>query len=105
MRFALGLILAAATLSAAPAEAEAVKWRFGAAKTGSAASAEALGGYAAGCLAGGEALPITGPGWQAMRLERGRNWGHPEMLATYYHSTRPVWTHPAAMECTLSRTA
>jgi penicillin-insensitive murein endopeptidase len=25
-------------------------------------------------------LPETGPGWQAMRLSRNRNWGHPDML-------------------------
>lgn len=38
------------------------------------------GGYAKGCLAGAEMLPETGPTWQAMRLSRNRNWGHPEMI-------------------------
>ncbi|HET7408719.1 MAG TPA: penicillin-insensitive murein endopeptidase [Paracoccaceae bacterium] len=41
----------------------------------------ALGSYARGCLAGGAPLPETAPGWQAMRLSRNRNWGHPEMIA------------------------
>src|SRR3546814_450245 len=41
----------------------------------------ALGGYASDCLAGGARLPETAPGWQAMRLSRNRNWGHPEMIA------------------------
>ena len=27
------------------------------------------------------ALPIDGPAWQAMRLSRNRNWGHPELIA------------------------
>ena len=38
------------------------------------------GGYAKGCLAGGEQLPESGPTWQAMRLSRNRNWGHPETV-------------------------
>src|SRR5580704_1998455 len=29
-----------------------------------------IGFYATGCLAGGVALPITGPSWQVMRLSR-----------------------------------
>lgn len=41
---------------------------------------EALGGYSKGCLAGGAQLPETGPTWQAMRLSRNRNWGHPELV-------------------------
>jgi penicillin-insensitive murein endopeptidase len=39
-----------------------------------------VGFYSKGCLAGGEALPITGPTWQVMRLSRNRNWGHPSMV-------------------------
>ena len=42
---------------------------------------QAIGFYAKGCLAGGEALPINGPTWQVMRLSRNRNWAHPEMVA------------------------
>jgi penicillin-insensitive murein endopeptidase len=44
-------------------------------------AARAIGSYARGCLAGGVALPINGPGWQVMRLSRNRNWGHPRLLA------------------------
>ncbi|CUH79844.1 penicillin-insensitive murein endopeptidase [Tropicibacter naphthalenivorans] len=39
-----------------------------------------FGSYAKGCLAGGVQLPETGPTWQAMRLSRNRNWGHPELI-------------------------
>ena len=42
---------------------------------------KAYGSYARGCLAGGEELEINGPTWQVMRLSRGRNWGHPNMIA------------------------
>ena len=53
---------------------------FGAAKTPAPLTASAIGFYAKGCLAGGSALPIDGPAWQAMRLSRNRNWGHPELV-------------------------
>ncbi len=45
-----------------------------------AGAARSIGGYADGCLAGGVALPITGPGWQVMRLSRNRNWGNPALI-------------------------
>lgn len=54
---------------------------FGAAKAPAALAARAIGGYAKGCLAGGRALAIDGPAWQAMRLSRNRNWGHPKLVA------------------------
>ncbi|MBY8978222.1 penicillin-insensitive murein endopeptidase [Rhodobacteraceae bacterium NNCM2] len=38
------------------------------------------GSYAKGCLAGAEELAETGAAWQAMRLSRNRNWGHPEAI-------------------------
>ena len=51
------------------------------AKRGPSAQAPApLGSYSRGCLAGGVELPETGPTWQAMRLSRNRNWGHPALL-------------------------
>ena len=31
-------------------------------------------------MAGGQILPESGPTWQAMRLSRNRNWGHPVLL-------------------------
>ena len=43
--------------------------------------ARAIGFYARGCMAGGTALPVDGPAWQAMRLSRNRNWGQPELVA------------------------
>nr|WP_323763958.1 penicillin-insensitive murein endopeptidase [Marinovum sp.] len=56
------------------------KQLFGAKQAGSRQSAAPYGSYAKGCLAGGVQLPETGPTWQAMRLSRNRNWGHPETI-------------------------
>lgn len=54
---------------------------FGETERASAQPPEPFGGYAKGCMAGGVELPETGPTWQAMRLSRNRNWGHPETIA------------------------
>lgn len=60
--------------------AKQAKQLFGAERLASTQSAAPYGGYAKGCLAGGAQLPETGPTWQAMRLSRNRNWGHPELV-------------------------
>lgn len=62
-------------------DTRAAKKVFGAAKSPAPLAARAIGGYAKGCLAGGRALAIDGPAWQAMRLSRNRNWGHPKLIA------------------------
>ena len=54
---------------------------FGGVKTAAPLAARAIGSYARGCLSGAKALPVDGPHWQAMRLSRNRNWGHPELVA------------------------
>lgn len=58
----------------------AAKQLFGAVKTPAPLAARAIGYYSRGCLAGAQPLPIDGPAWQAMRLSRHRNWGHPELI-------------------------
>ena len=71
----------AALLWTVPAQAEPLaKELFGAKRDASNQRAAPLGGYAKGCLAGGVELAETGPTWQAMRLSRNRNWGHPETV-------------------------
>lgn len=74
---ALGLSL---TLTTPLAAEPLAKQQFGAQKTGSAQAPAPLGSYAKGCVAGAVQLPETGPTWQAMRLSRNRNWGHPETI-------------------------
>ena len=71
------LALAFALPAAAAPEA---KQLFGAVKNGSVQRAAPLGSYAKGCAAGSVALPETGKTWQAMRLSRNRNWGHPTTI-------------------------
>ena len=48
--------------------------------TTSALYAEAIGGYAAGCLKNGVSLPLTGPGYQVIRSKRLRYYGHPDLI-------------------------
>ncbi len=61
--------------------AEPAKRAFGAAAGPSAGAPSSFGGYAAGCVDGAVQLPETGDSWQAVRLSRNRNWGHPELIA------------------------
>jgi len=44
-------------------------------------SGEAIGSAAAGCLRGAESLPLSGEGYQVLRPERNRAWGHPSTVA------------------------
>ena len=53
---------------------------FGFVLEGAPLKARAIGFYTRGCLAGGKALAVDGPAWQAMRLYRNRNWGHPKLI-------------------------
>ncbi|MCW8084630.1 penicillin-insensitive murein endopeptidase [Sabulicella glaciei] len=74
--FALAFLLA---LAGGPTLAQpASSWA--AHQAPSAGPARVIGTTALGCLAGGEALPPEGPAWQAVRLSRNRNWGHPETI-------------------------
>lgn len=75
------MCLCAVSLLSEPADAQPLaKELFGAAQDGSNQRARAHGSYANGCAAGLEQLPESGPTWQAMRLSRNRNWGHPELI-------------------------
>ncbi|SEK79494.1 penicillin-insensitive murein endopeptidase [Roseovarius nanhaiticus] len=78
----LGLAALPAFAQGVPAsmQGKEAKQFFGAAKVGSRQGAAPFGSYAKGCIAGGVQLPQTGPTWQAMRLSRNRNWGHPQLI-------------------------
>jgi penicillin-insensitive murein endopeptidase len=70
-----------ALLMAAPAGAAPLaKDLFGSKDTASDQKPQSIGTYARGCAGGLVELPETGPTWQAMRLSRNRNWGHPAMV-------------------------
>jgi len=68
-------------LAASAAQAQKANVLFGSMDAPSRQQAQAIGSYAKGCAAGLVQLPETGPTWQAMRLSRNRNWGHPEAIA------------------------
>ncbi len=77
-----GVLLLGATSHVAPKPGEPrANQLFGAKKTPSRQRPQVIGFYSKGCLAGAQQLPETGPTWQAMRLSRNRNWGHPELVA------------------------
>ncbi len=90
----LGLILA---LIATQVVAEPLaKELFGATQTASQQRPAPYGGYAKGCVAGAVQLPESGPTWQAMRLSRNRNWGHPDAIEfvqrlSAFAATLPGW--------------
>lgn len=69
---------------------------FGTKSNSAPLTADPFGSYANGCLAGAVELPETGPTWQAMRLSRNRNWGHPEMVdmvvkLSQFAARQPGW--------------
>ena len=94
---AIALVLAPLMASASNTNrAEWAKTLFGAKEAASSQPPGAIGGYARGCLAGAEQLAETGPTWQAMRLRRNRNWGHPKAIAfikrlSEFAATQPGW--------------
>ena len=93
--FALAVAAGGPLPGPAPAEPLA-KQLFGASATASRQRPAAYGSYAKGCLAGAVQLPETGPTWQAMRLSRNRNWGHPVTIdfirdLSAYAAKQPGW--------------
>ena len=86
MKTIIQLAIIAFALSAFAAKAQAedheakANQLFGAIDSASEESASPIGSYAKGCLAGAVQLPESGPTWQAMRLSRNRNWGHPILI-------------------------
>ncbi len=84
----------AVTLSGTASAEPIAKELFGAQRSGSPHQPAPFGSYAKGCVAGARQLPETGPTWQAMRLSRNRNWGHPEALAYIQRLSRRAATMP-----------
>jgi len=90
----LTAILAATLLALPPpAAAQERAYRlFGAHRAPAGAAPAAIGSYARGCASGLVQLPETGPTWQAMRLGRNRNWGHPAMIGYLQDLSRAATT-------------
>ena len=92
----LALILGLGAVGSGVQAQQLAKQQFGAMRNASTQKAAPFGSYAKGCIAGAEQLPETGPTWQAMRLSRNRNWGHPETIdfikdLSAYAAKQPGW--------------
>lgn len=75
------LLLVLLALLSAPVQADTTAASlFSAERTPAAGAAMPIGRYGLGCAQGNIELPETGPTWQAMRLSRDRNWGHPVLV-------------------------
>jgi penicillin-insensitive murein DD-endopeptidase len=88
------LAVAIAALAAGPAPAQTAKEMFGREMRPGRGAPEPVGQYARGCLDGAVQLTETGPTWQAMRLSRNRNWGHPDAIAFIDRLSRSAAAQP-----------
>lgn len=77
---AVPLAVSANAADKTAADTVPAKQLFGKVKASADLKPRAIGFYSKGCLAGAKALPVDGPAWQAMRLSRNRNWGHPDLV-------------------------
>ena len=73
-------IISALTFASSALSEPLAKEYFGHVNGASSGPSASIGQYALGCISGAVQLPETGPTWQAMRLSRNRNWGHPELV-------------------------
>ncbi|MEX0284172.1 MAG: penicillin-insensitive murein endopeptidase [Paracoccaceae bacterium] len=69
---------------------------FGSKTTASRQKPAVFGFYSKGCTSGSVQLPESGPTWQAMRLSRNRNWGHPDAIdfvikLSQFAARQPGW--------------
>lgn len=55
-------------------------WDWSTVTTPAPGPTQSIGFYSAGCLQGAKALPLDGPGYEAIRISRDRYWGQPVML-------------------------
>ena len=74
--------------AAACAEAGSAADPWAAVRMPASGGAQSLGSPAAGCIAGAEALPLDGEGYQVLRPQRNRFWGHPRTIAFIQHLGR-----------------
>ena len=74
MRFVIPLLAAIFSISSALAQ----DWST--VSTPSPGPTQSIGFYTAGCLQGAQALPLEGPGYEAIRVSRNRYWGQPVTL-------------------------
>lgn len=86
-RAILGIAAGLAFAGAAQAQV-AAKEVFGNTPLPALTEPQVHGFYSKGCIGGAVAMPTDGPNWQAMRLERNRRWGHPDLIALVQRLSR-----------------
>ena len=86
----LGPLAPAGAVSDTTARTVPAKQLFGSRTLPADMPAASYGFYSKGCLAGGEAIAVDGPNWQAMRLSRNRRWGHPKAIEVTERLSRDV---------------
>ena len=74
--------------AAARAEAGSAADPWAGVKVPASGGAQSLGSPAAGCIAGAEALPLDGEGYQVLRPQRNRFWAHPRTITFIQHLGR-----------------
>lgn len=85
----VGGVLGAVLAFSAPAQAE-TQLDWAALQLPSVGRPHIYGSYAKGCIAGAEALPASGRGYQVVRLSRNRFWAHPELIDVIERLAREV---------------
>lgn len=90
MAFALWLMLLALDADAATPDADAapapapkqgvVAKQWQQQRVPSAGPAQSIGGYSLGCVRGAATLPASGIGYEVLKLERNRRFGHPALI-------------------------
>ena len=53
-------------------------------------SAQSIGAFSNGCIVGAEALPLSAPGYQVMRTDQRRYFGHPDLVQFIQRLSNPV---------------
>jgi penicillin-insensitive murein endopeptidase len=76
-----GVVPAVPTAVQAPSRGKGLDLRWSHQTTPTPGPARAIGQPGAGCLEGGVALPLHGPGWLVARPQRHREFGHPVLRA------------------------
>ena len=76
---AWAMMMAAVQPAAAQVPVDEATWA--AIATPGAGAPQVIGSYANGCVAGARPIPLDGFGFQVIRPQRNRFWGHPDLIA------------------------
>lgn len=78
---AMAITLAASVSLAVVSKPDSRFGKWSSVKTPSKTATKIHGGYAGGCIAGAQALPLEGEGYLVLRTSRNRFYGHPTLIS------------------------